>query len=158
MHISYIIKGSMTIQYSSWHKLRIPSTCKLEILYNRNWNILIKQNTNLCYDRVLTELLKRKWYSSMKCVVLLLNNSVISVSFKGKSEEKWMDNNVFILYYRNREKQFRRITVRFSSDSIVGIATRLWAGRFGIRIPAEVRDFILCKTPIPSLGPIKSST
>jgi hypothetical protein len=141
----------------------------LEIISKRNWNILMKQNINLCYRKVLTDQLETKWYSSRNDVILLLQSSVISVSFKEKHTEKWVDTNVLILYYQNRqeeyynfitkegEKQIRRIIVRFTPDSIVGIATRLWVGRFGVQIQAAARDFIFCKMSTPALGPIKPS-
>jgi hypothetical protein len=98
-----------------------------------------------------------------------LQSSVISVSFKEKHAEKWVDTNVFILYYQNRqeeyynfitkegEKQIRRIIVRFTPDSIVGIATKLWVGQFGVQIQAGAKDLIFCKMSTSALGPIKPS-
>jgi hypothetical protein len=39
-------------------------------------------------------------------------------------------------------KQIRKITVRFSPDSMVGVTNKLWAGWIAIGILAEARDFI----------------
>jgi len=141
----------------------------LKIISKRNWNRLMKQNIKLCHRKVLTYQLKTKWYSSRKNVDFLSQNSVISVNFKEKHAEKWVNTNVFVLCYQNwqeefynfiikkGEQQIQRIIVRFAPDSIVGIATRLWAGRFGVQIQAEARDFIFCKMSTLALGSLKLS-
>jgi hypothetical protein len=46
---------------------------------------------------------------------------------------------------------------RFTPHSIVGIATRLWAGWFRVQIHAGARDFIFCTMSTLPLGPIKPS-
>ena len=141
----------------------------LKIISKRDLNILMKQNINLYNRKFLTDQLKTKWYSSRNGVPLHLQYSVISLSFKEERAEKWVDTNVFVLYHqiqheeyynfitKEGEQQIGRIIVRFTQDSIVGIATRLWAGRFGAWILAEARDFIFCKTSTPVMGPIKLS-
>jgi hypothetical protein len=81
-----------------------------------------------------------------------LQNSVVSVSYKDKCPEKLVDKNVFILYYQNQQEEYynfiakegkqqiRRIIVRFTPDSIEGIANRLCAGCFGVQIQAVARN------------------
>ena len=90
---------------------------------------------------------------------MLLQNSVISVSFKDERTEKSVDKNVFILYYQNQQdecynfiakegkQQIRRIIVRFTPDSIVGIANRLCAECFGVQIQAGARNLYSAKHP-----------
>jgi len=69
-----------------------------------------------------------------------------------------LTRGVLQFHKKEWEQQIRRITVSFTPDSIVGIATRLWAGQFGVQIQAEARDFIFCKTSTLALGSIKLST
>jgi hypothetical protein len=48
--------------------------------------------------------------------------------------------------------------MRWNWDSVVGVATRLGDGLYGVRISAVLRDFSVLQMSIPSLGPTQPLT